>query len=259
MPAGFAADAGIRDYPRKQPAEAAKETCVPTPRFLARRYLAGLVQARLEAESFPRLQMTLLVVLTGGAGLLASFVLLRLGVDSMAVRYPLAVTVAYGVFLLLLWLWLRTKAEDYSEVELPEPSGDGLGGAKGAFDAPGDAAESSAIGDAASALSGADELTMPLFIVTALAAMAVASFYVVYIAPTLFAELLVDGALSYVLYRRLRQAERQHWLSTAVKHTAWPFAVAAILLALIGLALSSAAPGAHTLGEVLHPQASADR
>ena len=55
--------------------------------------------------------MTLLVVLTGGAGLLASFVLLHLGVDSMAVRYPLAVTIAYAVFLLLLWLWLRTKAE----------------------------------------------------------------------------------------------------------------------------------------------------
>lgn len=253
MPAGFAADAEIREYPRKQPAEAAKETCVPNRRFLARRYLAGLVQARLEAESFPRLQMSLLVVLTGGAGLLASFVLLHLGVDSMAVRYPLAVTVAYGVFLLLLWLWLRTKAEDYSEVELPEPSGDGLGGAKGAFDAPGDAAESSAIGDAASALSGGDELAIPLLIiVTAIAGMAAASFYVVYIAPTLFAELLVDGALSYVLYRRLRRAERQHWLTTAFKHTAGPFAVAAILLALIGLALSSAAPGAHTLGEALH-------
>ena len=233
---------------------------MPTPRFLARRYLARLVQARLEAESFPRLQMTLLVALTGGAGLLASFVLLRLGVDSMAVRYPLAVTVAYAVFLLLLWLWLRTKAEDYSNMELPEPFGDSPGGCgKEPFDAPDDPAESTAIGDEASAVSSADELAIPFFIVTALAAMAVASFYVVYIAPTLFAELLLDGALSYVLYRRLRRAERQHWLATAFKHTAGPFAAAAILLALIGFALSSGAPGAHTLGEALHPQASADR
>ena len=49
--------------------------------------------------------MSLLVSLTGGAGLLASFLMLHAGIASMAWRYPLALLAAYGVFLLLLWLW----------------------------------------------------------------------------------------------------------------------------------------------------------
>ena len=64
-------------------------------------------------DSFPRLQMMLLVALTGGFGLLASFTLLHLGVSSMALRYPLALAFAYAFFLFLIWLWLRTNAQDY--------------------------------------------------------------------------------------------------------------------------------------------------
>lgn len=70
----------------------------------------------LLSRSWPRAQMTLLVMLTGGTGLLASFLLLQAGVERMALRYPLALAVAYGVFLLLLWLWLRTKTEDWADV-----------------------------------------------------------------------------------------------------------------------------------------------
>jgi len=57
--------------------------------------------------------MTLIVALTGGFGLLASFVMLKAGLESMAIRYPLALSVAYLFFLVLIWLWLRTKAEVY--------------------------------------------------------------------------------------------------------------------------------------------------
>ncbi|TCO96867.1 hypothetical protein EV684_1284 [Rubrivivax gelatinosus] len=46
--------------------------------------------------------MALLVALTGGFGLLASFTLLRLGLDSMALRYPLALAFAYLFFLFLI-------------------------------------------------------------------------------------------------------------------------------------------------------------
>ena len=74
------------------------------------------VKDRLTRDSFPRLQMALLVALTGGFGLLASFTMLQMGVDSMAVRYPLALVCAYPFFLLLIWLWLRTNADDYVDV-----------------------------------------------------------------------------------------------------------------------------------------------
>ena len=67
------------------------------------------VEADLRSKSFPRLQMLLLVALTGAFGLLASFSMLRLGLDSMALRYPLALAAAYGFFLVLIWLWLRPE------------------------------------------------------------------------------------------------------------------------------------------------------
>ena len=86
--------------------------------------------------SFPRLQMTLIVALTGASGLLASFLMLRGGLDTMALRYPLAVAVAYGAFLLLLWAWLRTSSREWVDVpDIPLPTG-GFGSPGGAIDVP---------------------------------------------------------------------------------------------------------------------------
>ncbi|MDP1792256.1 MAG: hypothetical protein Q8L12_16940 [Methylibium sp.] len=74
--------------------------------------------------------------------------------------------------------------------------------------------------------------------------------YVVYVAPVLFAELLLDGALSYTLYRRLRAGDDSpHWFTTALRRTALPFALTAVFLAIVGMALSAYAPGARSLGE----------
>ena len=55
--------------------------------------------------------MLVLLLLTGGAGFGASVLLLRLGVEAMAVRYPIAVLAGYAAFLglLRLWLWSMTR------------------------------------------------------------------------------------------------------------------------------------------------------
>lgn len=74
------------------------------------------VEKQLEKRSYPRLQMMLIVSLTGAAGLLSSATLLRLGVLNMAARYPVSVLIAYGVFLGLLWLWIRHIAADYNNL-----------------------------------------------------------------------------------------------------------------------------------------------
>ncbi len=50
--------------------------------------------------------MSLILAATGAAGFVASFVMLHLGVWRMWVRYPLAVLFAYGVFIVLLRVWL---------------------------------------------------------------------------------------------------------------------------------------------------------
>lgn len=75
-------------------------------------------QARqhLQAQSYPRLHMSLITALTGAFGLLASFALLQSGVQAMAWRYPLAVLLAWGMFLFLIGLWLRSGTRDWPDV-----------------------------------------------------------------------------------------------------------------------------------------------
>ena len=72
-------------------------------RFPTRARLVEKVKARM---AVPRVQMMLLLSAAGGAGFLASYGLLQLGLDQMALRYPLAVGIAYLVFFLLLRMWL---------------------------------------------------------------------------------------------------------------------------------------------------------
>lgn len=209
----------------------------------------GRLSERLQATGFPRLQMLLLVALTGGAGFLASAFLLHRGVERMLLRYPLAIALAYGVFLILLWLWLRTSADDYTDVpDLPDISVPGHGAHGGGWDGE----EGNAVSDAMDAAAGADEFAIPLLVLLAVGVLLVSSLWVVYSAPALFAELLIDGALSASLYRRLRGIERQHWLTTAMRRTWWSFAVAAVVAGGVGMALQSAYPAAHTLGEVVY-------
>ncbi len=253
----------------------------------------GRLRHDLQTHGWPRSQMTLLVALTGGSGLLASFLLLRAGLDSMALRYPLALLMAYGVFLLLLWLWLRTRAEDWTDIPdpgigLPDldraPSGAlhtptwtpgqggdfGGGGASASFESPtrahplaqsppvrahGGATDASGHPDgfgSVSDLADADGFAIALLLIALAAGLALSSLYVVYSAPTLLAELLLDGALSATLYHRLRGIERRHWVSTALRRTALPFVLTGLLLVAVGWGLQSAAPGARSLGEALH-------
>lgn len=90
-----------------------KNNNVSASKITSRSALIQRVKRELERRGYPRLQMFLLVCLTGGAGFLASYLLLFTGLTSLAVRYGLAVAIAYCFFLLLLWLWLRTDADTY--------------------------------------------------------------------------------------------------------------------------------------------------
>lgn len=237
------------------------------------------LRGRLERDGFPRLQMLLLVTITGGAGFLGSYSLLHAGFSEMWARYLLAFGFAYLVFLSLLWVWLRTRAEDYGNLPdisnlVPSPGrgggscagysgkgGDfGGGGASGTFDSPIESlqvesgalsSDGNPVGDALGAVSDADELAIPLFVFVLVASLLLSSFFVIYSAPVLFAELLVDGVLAASLYRRLRGLETRHWLTTAIRRTFWPFLLTAISVAAAGWAMELYAPGADSIGDVL--------
>ncbi|WP_200222488.1 hypothetical protein [Rubrivivax gelatinosus] len=114
------------------------------------------------------------------------------------------------------------------------------------------------VGEAVETAAQADEAAIPLTAIALAVGIAVASLYVVYIAPVLFAEVLVDGALSYALFRHLRGHDRQHWLASAFARTIWPFTATAVFLVAVGAAMAAYAPGAKSVGQVVK-HASAQR
>jgi hypothetical protein len=232
------------------------------------------MRARLLRQGFPRIQMFILVSLTAVAGLGASVAMLAAGVESMALRYLLAMGVAYIVFLLLLWLWLRASALDYVDAAL---TGAGDGGAPGAaaqggstfagsggsFDGGGASAHVEfALDSRASALDGiadkplgvlkeAGEAAIPLAMLLLALGLALSSLFVIWSAPVLFAEILVDALLAAGLYRRLRVLDPRHWMVAALKRTLVPFILTTLFVAGAGWAMQAYAPGARSLGEVL--------
>lgn len=243
-------------------------------KYTSRHMIVERIRREVERRGFPRLQMLLLVLLTGGAGFLASYGLLHAGVETLAWRYGLAVAIAYSFFLLLLWLWLRTGFDDYTYEDVlleiadsaPSRGGgatqyEGGGGEFSGGGASGHWEESSEplleLPDMpdVSGVADADEAAIPIGIVLAVVAVVVtvmfASLSVVWSAPVLFAELLLDGVLAATLYRRLRRLEPRHWLRSALRRTLVPFGITALLMMAAGWGMSVHAPAARSLGDVL--------
>lgn len=249
-------------------------------RIGSRTQLIHRIRRELERRSYPRLQMMLLVALTGGAGFLASFALLAYGVDSLSLRYPLAVGLAYLVFLFLLWLWLRAGPLDYDGFDdvvleiidaIPQPTAratnpmsggggrPGGGGSSGRWEASAQSEPLVELPEASvpslEAVADSDDAAIPvavlLFVFGIGLTVLLASVSIVYSAPLLFAEMIVDGVLAVTLYRRLRRIESRHWLQAAIRRTIVSFAITAALLAVGGWALAVYAPDARTLGEAI--------
>lgn len=235
-------------------------------RLFTRERAVESMRARLTREGFPRIQMFILVALTGVAGFGASAAMLAAGLDSMAMRYTLAMGVAYIVFFMLLWLWLRTSAADYIDMvpigssDTTEDAADIVvggggfdgGGASANFDA--DATQSSleaAAKNPLEAVAGVDEGAIPLAVILLALGLALSSLFVVWTAPVLFAEILVDALLAAGLYRRLRMLEPQHWMRAALRRTILPFVLTTLAVSAAGFGMQGYAPEARSLGEVL--------
>ena len=253
--------------------------------------------------------MSLLLLLTGGAGFLCSYALLHAGLARMSVRYPVSILVAYCVFLLLLRVWLALQGRRSSDsdsgsshldVGFGETGGTSHGfGFGGAGDFAGGGAgggwtqlggvhsgdadlipdvvrpslpvphvASPSVAPSGGASSGGglfDSLNFDLdidldgegcavllaLVALALAAVAglVVSVYVVYAAPALLAEILVDGLLVAGLYKRMKGVERRHWLRAAVRKTCLPVALTLASFGLAGYAMQRAVPEARSVGE----------
>jgi len=68
----------------------------------------------------PHLVLFTVLILTGIVGAVSSFLMLRLGLGQMWLRYPIAAFIAYGVFLLFLHIWrdqVLRRSEFAAEIE----------------------------------------------------------------------------------------------------------------------------------------------
>jgi hypothetical protein len=79
-----------------------------------------------------------------------------------------------------------------------------------------------------------------------------ALIYIVWIAPVLFAELIIDAAVVGSLYRPITNIERRHWLLTALRKTGIPAIIITILFAIAGFVMQASEPDAVTIGQFLN-------
>lgn len=215
-----------------------------------RQRLLDRVQRRLARRGSPRLEMALVVCATGAAGFWCSAVMHLAGVRTMALRYALAVVCAYVAFLLFVWIWLHFKRSSLDAVDIDPVDALDLASSLPAdtrLSSAGDGDGDSALGDLA---VNADEAVVVLVVVAALLASVAAAGYLVAIAPAFFAEVLLDGVLSYGLYRRLRGLDRRHWLNAALARTVVPFAIVAVFFALAGAVMQRYVPDGDSIGDV---------
>lgn len=211
-----------------------------------------------------RATILLILSLAGGAGFLASFIALNLGLAAMWLRYALAGVVAYLTFLLLLRLWARQYRRrtnrdvpdvDFGTVDVRRGSGpdftvggggrSGGGGASASWDTP-RASFLDGVGSAWDLDEG-----WPVVLVPAVALGGVlAIFYVIYIAPVLLAELAVDAAMVSAAYGRLRKKDLASRVGV-VRRTWLPATALILTLAFAGWVMQLSAPGARSIGGVV--------
>lgn len=265
-----------------------------------------LIEKLVTGISMPRVQISVILAVTALAGFITSVILLRSGVTSMMLRYPIAVIVAYCVFLICLriWIWRNSSGSSigtdlnpidaidgiaitelgsigsgsnsaaettfggagkfsgggtggsWSEADLPKPIPLAIGSnPQTSGTSPLAASSSSSSSSSTGGSSGFDlDLDDGIALVIVLIVIALvlsALIYIVWIAPVLFAELLIDAALVGGLYGSLKGVERRHWLITALRKTAIPALVVIILLAIAGFVMEAANPDAVTFGQFL--------
>lgn len=217
--------------------------------------------------------MSGIVAVTAFAGFVASWALLEFAaMHDMALRYPCAVAIAYAVFVALLWVWLHVRGDVPAEFGGggTTDNGDngwdcgsgrsGGGGASASWQSTSSPPSPSTVAgdgplDSISDI-GMSDIDEPegCVVIVALAVIGivvVGGVYLVWIAPGLLAEIMLDAALAGGLYRRLRRIERQHWLQTALQRTAGPFLVTAIVLGVLGFAAQRAKPGIDSINDVI--------
>ena len=224
------------------------------------------VEREMRRRGSPRVVMAWILAATGAVGFLFSYGMLHWGVDRMAVRYPAAVLLAYGVFLFMLRAWADTREParrrsllERIDVDLPNSGGSSHSAAAGHSPAahPTSGAKGGGLGGGLSL--DLDDGLFLLIAAVGLASVLISAVWVLWITPSLFAEVALDAALVTGLYRRVRPSEQRWWVRSAVAYTWAPLLLAMLMLSVCGCAMQALAPDARSIGgvwEAVHHPAS---
>lgn len=233
---------------------------------LTRQHLVSRIRARMAREEAPRVTMLLMLALSGGFAFLTSFLWLRAGLDSMAIRYPLAALAGYCAFIVLARVWIAARRRSIDPLDAADlahapdqwagtPEGEpgpsiaagGRSGGAGASGSWGDPDQGATVPDTFDAGEA--------WYLTAAGALAFAGLvaigYVVYAAPVLLAEIALDAAVVSTVYGRLRRQDASHWAGTLLRHTWLPASALIVSLALAGYVLQLFVPDARSIGGVI--------
>jgi hypothetical protein len=211
----------------------------------------------------PRATITVILLATGTAGFVASVLLLKGGVLQMWLRYPLAVLLAWAVFLALVRAWAERERENFrldehlGEITPPEndPSVANQPDGESVFDQPRpkrawrwlDWLDVPDIGlDAEGCLVGIAFAVL----VAALVGAVVAVAGLIGEAEIVLAEVFLDAILVSALYRRLSRLQPRWWLAGALRQTVWPVLFTTIFLVGIALIFQQEVPAAKSAGEI---------
>ncbi len=226
------------------------------------------IRSRLGEQSWPQILGVCAVANAGLFAFLTSFWLLRWGVSSMVVRYPIATALGYLVFLLLIRLFVALFHWGIDpDVLYPERStarsrpvrkrARRRGGAskrkrRGGRKRTGRQKRSGGSSwDGAGVDFGFGILWIPLLLAAAFLGPAI---YVVNAAPALLAELVVDVVILSTIARptvtRRDGFEPLQWVSDFVRPTLVPFLLVTALVFTAACIAAVMVPGAHSIGEV---------
>lgn len=242
----------------------------PTPERVVNR-----MRSRLQEGYWPRLHGLLLITLATAAACLVSVVLLWLGAHSMAVRYAVAALCGYLCFVGLIRAWVRWKwshmdftgdgdlgvSDVIANVPIPLPSragpavgqmfSGGRSGGGGASGSWGSSTPSSGSGGGGISLDlDTDDLVWLIVALVAAVAGFAAVAYVIWIAPTLLAEVAVNAAVAGKVYHGMRKRDPRHWTADVRRRTGFAALAIIISAAAAGYALQRIAPDARSIGGV---------
>lgn len=219
-----------------------------------RERMLGRLREHLVRHRSPRAVLAWILTVTATAGFFCSMGMLKLGLDAMWLRYPLAVLVAWGVFLLLVRAWAERERE---AMRLDEHLAGPVGGSPVTSRAPSwerlpRKSRWWEWVDPALLEAGEGCLVVLLFVAAAVALACAVGMLASLIAEAdaLLAEVLLDAVLISALYRRLRRMGPRWWLAGAVRQTRGPVVATMVFLMALGIIVHRSVPDAKSIGAV---------